>query len=138
MKIFQLIAAFTVAMLSLAAAPAHAQSAAEVCAMLDGAIVINDDGDYLGRIADEYDRESIFNEYGEYGSPYRTDSIWNEYGANGSEYRQGSAFNPYTRNPPVIIKGGRAIAYLSVNKSLPGALHPTLIGITCYDVTPPR
>ncbi len=123
---------------AMSAAPLSAQDAAETCSLLNGAAIVNDDGEYLGRISPPSDRESIFNEYGEYGNPYRSDSIWNEYGKNGSEYRQGSAFNPYTRNPPIIVKQGQAIGYLSVNKSLPSSVHPALVGIVCYDVTPPR
>ena len=36
---------------------------------------------YLGKLnANEYDPESIWNEYGKYGNKYNSNSIWNEYG----------------------------------------------------------
>ena len=43
----------------------------------------NDDYDvYLGKLnASKYDSESIWNEYGSYGSSYSSNSIWNEYSA---------------------------------------------------------
>ncbi len=62
--------------------------------------------------------ESIFNEYGTYGSEYSSDSIWNEYGPYGGEYSSNSPFNSYISAPPVLVKNGRAIAYLRVNKFL--------------------
>lgn len=47
---------------------------------------------FLGKLnADCYDSESIWNEYGTYGSKYSSKSIWNEYGTYGSEY---SSYSP--------------------------------------------
>jgi hypothetical protein len=120
----------------IGAAPAMAQS--EVCAQLEGAVIINDDDEYIGQIANPSVRDSIFNEYGEFGSEYRSESIWNEYGKNGSEYRPNSAFNDYATRPPRLIKNRQVIGYLTVNKSKPGGLNPRLIGIVCYDFKPPH
>jgi len=64
----------------------------------------NDQKTYLGKITiDKYDSESIWNEYGTYGSEYRTNSIMNKYGTYGSEYSSYSAMNTYASKPPVII-----------------------------------
>ena len=42
---------------------------------------------YLGCLnCSSYDVNSIWNEYGTYGSSYNLKSIWNEYGTYGSEY----------------------------------------------------
>lgn len=99
-------------------------SANEICTAVAGASVIANDGKYLGKIASEYDSESIFNEYGTYGSEYSSDSIWNEYGSYGGEYSSNSPFNSYTSTPPVLVKGGKAIAHLTVNKFVPSPVNP--------------
>lgn len=119
-----------------AASSVHSQT--EACNAVDGAIVLNSDGEFIGTISDASNSDSIFNEYGEYGSEYRSGSIWNEYGKNGSEYRTGSAFNEYTRNPPKIVKSRKVVGYLSVNKYLTGAINPTVLGAICYGFKPPR
>jgi len=54
-------------------------------------------GNFRGNLnANPYDRDSVANPYGRYGSPYSGDSIKNPYGA-GSPYRQDSPYNPYGR-----------------------------------------
>ena len=59
---------------------------------------------FLGKLnADCYDSESIWNEYGTYGSEYSSKSIWNEYGTYGSEYSSYSPWNEYASTPPVVV-----------------------------------
>lgn len=42
---------------------------------------------YLGCLnCNNYDSNSIWNTYGNYGSVYNSNSIWNKYGTYGSEY----------------------------------------------------
>lgn len=84
---------------------------------------------YLGKLtADEYDTDSIFNEFGTYGSKYETDSIMNEYGKYGSKYENTSAFNNYATKPPIILDGdGSIVGYLTTNTSIDGGISP--IGI---------
>jgi len=42
---------------------------------------------YLGCLnCNNYDSDSIWNEYGTYGSSYNSNSIWNEYGTYGNKY----------------------------------------------------
>ena len=79
---------------------------------------------YLGSITGKFTLDSIFNEYGKYGSKYRVNSIWNEYGKYGSQYSPQSPFNPYSFNPPVIVRDGQIIGRLTVNKHLPQAVSP--------------
>ena len=78
----------------------------------------NDGKVYLGKlVTNKYDSDSIWNEYGEYGSKYRTNSIWNEYGTYGSKYNTNSAFNPYASSPPIIVtNSGTKIGYLTANE----------------------
>jgi hypothetical protein len=73
---------------------------------------------YLGCInCDEYDSNSIWNEYGTYGNSYNSNSIWNEYGTYGNEYNSDSPWNAYGTNPPVVIdKQGGFYGYFTVNE----------------------
>ena len=103
---------------------AIAQSACEIIA---GCTIIADDGTLLGRLTNSYSADSILNEYGTHGSTYSSNSIWNEYGTYGGKYSNQSPFNEYTSTPPMIIKQGRPIARLTVNKSLRGALNPYVV-----------
>ena len=77
-----------------------------------------DGKDYLGKlVTNKYDSNSIWNEYGTYGSKYQTNSIWNEYGKYGSKYQSTSAFNPYASQPPKIVtNSGRVLGYLTASE----------------------
>ena len=88
--------------------------------------IIADDEDhtYLGQIDVEFSSDSIFNEYGTHGSKYSSQSIQNEYGRFGGEYSVHSAFNKYSSTPPLIVKDGRVIGRLTVNKYVAGAIDP--------------
>ena len=78
----------------------------------------NDGKEYLGKlVTNPYDSDSIWNEYGTYGSKYQTNSIWNEYGKYGSKYQTTSAFNDYATKPPIIVtNSGKTIGYLTSNE----------------------
>lgn len=78
----------------------------------------NDGKVYLGKLTtDKYDFDSIWNEYGDYGSKYATNSIWNQYGDYGSKYSSKSAFNEYASTPPKIVdNNGKFFGYLTANK----------------------
>lgn len=110
----------------------------DFCEQIDGAVLINSDDEFIGEIGATTSSNSIFNSYGRYGSKYQSDSIWNEYGSNGSPYNSKSPFNKYSSSPPRIIKDRKIIGFLSVNKSLRGAINPWILGITCYDFEPDR
>jgi hypothetical protein len=78
------------------------------------------DGQFLGKITnDPYDRDSILNEYGPYGSPYSTTSIFNEYSDYGSQYGNNSVNNPYCSSPPRLYINGRLIGPIGVNPYVP-------------------
>lgn len=72
---------------------------------------------YLGCLnCNNYDSDSIWNEYGTYGSSYNTNSIWNEYGTYGNEYNSYSPWNSYGSDPPVVVdKEGNFYGYFTVN-----------------------
>jgi hypothetical protein len=104
------------------AAPAN-----DICSIIVGATIVADDGTYLGKISNQYDSDSILNEYGSYGSQYSSNSIWNEYGSYGGKYSSSSPFNEYSSSPPNIIKNGQIIGYLTTNQYLGSALNPYVI-----------
>lgn len=77
----------------------------------------SDNNVYLGCLnCSEHDSNSIWNEYGNYGSKYNSNSIWNEYGSYGSE-RQYSPFNEYALNAPIVVdEEGNFYGYFTVNE----------------------
>lgn len=74
---------------------------------------------YLGCLScSEYQTESVFNQYGTFGSAYGTQSIFNAYSAYGSPYSTYSACNAYASDPPVIVdEEGRYYGRLTVRTS---------------------
>lgn len=79
-----------------------------------------DDHDvFLGCLnCDDYNSNSIWNEYGTYGNSYDSDCIWNEYGTYGDEYSQYSPWNDYATNPPVIVDNeGNFYGYFTTNEN---------------------
>ncbi len=109
--------------------------AEEVCDLVSGAVLIaqDDENTYLGKITNAYDSESIFNEYGKYGSEYNSASIWNQYATFGSEYSSYSPHNSYTSTPPMIIKNGRILGYLSANRNIESSISPNLLKALCKE-----
>ena len=112
---------FILTLLLCVSTTGHAQ---DFCQTISGASVIADDEKFLGKIASQYSSDSIFNEYGTHGSQYSSESIWNQYGTYGGEYSSLSPFSRYTSTPPTLLKGGKVIGRLTVNKSLKGAVNP--------------
>ena len=88
-----------------------------ICATIAGAFVYGDDNEYLGRFTNQFDSQSVLNEYGAYGSPYRSTSTNNSYGTYGSPYSSLSARNLYASRPPRIIKNGAFLAYYTTNST---------------------
>lgn len=72
---------------------------------------------YLGCLnCNNYNADSIWNEYGTYGNSYNSNSIWNEYGTYGNEYNAYSPWNSYATDPPVVIdKSGNFYGYFTTN-----------------------
>jgi len=83
---------------------------------LEGAIIIANDNEYLGKISkSKFDSDSINNQFGTYGSQFSAYSIFNQFGTYGSEFSSLSPFNKFTSTPPKIYKENVFIAYLTVN-----------------------
>jgi hypothetical protein len=98
----------------------------KVIGKYEGASVMSDQRPpvYLGLIADEFNRESIFNIFERYGSEFNPMSIWNPFGTYGGSYSRYSPFNMFAMNPPVIVKDGKIIGRLTINDTLAGAVDP--------------
>ncbi len=73
---------------------------------------------YLGCLnCSKYDSNSIWDNYGDYGSKYSESSIWNQYGDYGSQYSDYSPWNKYASYPPVIVDmEGNFYGYFTVNQ----------------------
>lgn len=123
------IVAVPALLLGIVCAPAQAQDFSGLVLALRGAKLIAQDekNTFLGTFENSYASDSMFNEYGSYGSKYSSTSIWNEYGTFGGEYSTFSSFNSHTSTPPMIIKDGKVIGYLTTNKYIQGALNPGLL-----------
>ena len=109
--------------------------AEDVCILLNGASIIAQDNKntMLGKIVNSYNSESIFNDYGVYGNEYNGGSIWNQFSTFGNEFNSYSPFNSYSTNPPMLIKQGKIIGYLSANKSIKNSISPNLLKALCKD-----
>lgn len=107
--------------------------AQDLCASVSGATLLAQDqqNTYLGKLTASTDADSVLNEYGTHGSPYGQDSIWNENGNFGSSFGMYSAFNDSTMQPPMIVKGGSVIGYLSTNSSMPNSVTPNMLKASC-------
>ncbi|QHT63890.1 hypothetical protein GXP70_12270 [Paenibacillus lycopersici] len=100
-------------------------------ATLDYPLLYSNDGKtYLGKLTtNKFDSESVFNEFGDYGSSFSKTSIWNEFGTYGGEFSNQSPFNKFATKPPIIIQNKKVVAYLSVNTTLGNVISPN----TLYD-----
>jgi hypothetical protein len=95
-------------------------------------------GTYLGCLScSQYERDSVFNEVGPYGSRYSNESIWNSYHQFGSSFSPFSSCNPQASDPPVLVdQDGSFYGRLTLNRFHPqiGAgvrLIPWLTSTVC-------
>lgn len=86
-------------------------------AELEGAFIVADDGQFLGKITtNSIDSKSIINSIGSYGSDISATSIFNTIGKYGSDISRLSPFNDIASTPPKVFKGERFMGYLTTNK----------------------
>ena len=106
------------------------------CSILNGAKIIAQDSKktYLGKVASSLYMDSIFNEIGTYGSDLNSNSIWNQFSTFGNEFNTHSPFNDFTSTPPMMIKNGRIVGYLTTNTILMNSISPNLLKALCADV----
>jgi hypothetical protein len=128
MKIARLIGVVTF-LAGLSACLGLAQDLSVLARQLEGAkIIAQDDANtYLGSITNKFDDDSIFNKFGDHGSKFADESIWNKFSDFGGELGAYSPFNKLCDRPPALVKGGRVIGYLTVNKTVTGAISPHVV-----------
>lgn len=82
-----------------------------------------------------YSMDSIWNNYGKYGSKYSTQSIWNAYGNFGSEYSNYSPWNRYANRAPVLVdKQGNFYGYFTCNPHAPKRVKKDLMDFICNNL----
>jgi hypothetical protein len=93
---------------------------------------------YLGCLScSEYATDSVFNQYGTFGSRYSSTSILNHYSDYGSAYSNWGACNAYATDPPVIVDlDGNFYGRLTLNEyhaqiGIGGKFHDWLYGVVC-------
>jgi glutaredoxin-related protein len=83
--------------------------------------LIANDNEYLGKLtSNEYDSDSLLNQFGPYGNEFSPKSIFNEFGTYGSEFSSLSPFNKFTSTPPKIFVDGQFYGHLTVNELIFG------------------
>ena len=81
---------------------------------------------------DFYSNNSIWNEYGDYGSKYSYNSIWNEYGDYGSNFSSYSPWNEFSGQAPVLVdEDGGFYGYFTCNISKYKRVSPDLMEFLC-------
>ncbi|MEH2294828.1 hypothetical protein [Nostoc sp.] len=74
------------------------------------------DGQFLGLLStNQYEINSISNQYGMYGGQYGLYSISNQYGMYGGQYGLYSPYNTNCLNPPVIFYQGQPMLIVTRN-----------------------
>jgi len=136
----RLLAAWAAAGLLFVSYPSQAQNATDIaaaCAALDGALIVADDGHFLGKLANEFDSDSIFNEFGK-GNEFGSDSIWNDFSRYGGDIGSMSAFDTTASRPPMLIKNRQVIGALTANKAIANRVDPIRVARICYQFKPPN
>ena len=83
--------------------------------------IIAHDGTYLGKLtSNDFDTDSLLNDFGPYGNEFSPKSIFNEFGTYGSEFSSQSPFNEFTSTPPKIFVNGALYGQLTVNEFVAG------------------
>ena len=78
-----------------------------------------DNATYLGCLTcDQFDLESVCNQFGTYGSEFSASSIWNPFGTYGSQFSSSSPWNQYSTSGPIIIGSDNLFyGYFTTNTS---------------------
>ena len=85
------------------------------CAGVAGGLVYANDGQYLGRLTNRFESQSILNTFGSYGSEFSSTSMFNSFSQYGSQFSSLSAYNSFTSTPPKLNVSGQLAAYATKN-----------------------
>ena len=85
---------------------------------------------FLGCLScDEFDTDSVRNQFGSHGSQFASESILNQFGEYGSAFSTHSACNAMASDPPVVVDdSGQAYGRLTVNSSAQQIDDPKILG----------
>ena len=74
--------------------------------------------EYLGCLnCNNFDKNSIWNEFGIYGNRFNSTSIWSQFGTYGNEFNMYSPWNAYGTNPPIVVDNdGHFYGYFTINE----------------------
>lgn len=88
---------------------------------------------YLGCFScNEYSSDSIWNEFGKYGSEFSSDSIWNAFGSFGSEFSPYSPWNEFSSQSPVLVdRSGNFYGYFTCNRFRSNRVDDNLMDLMC-------
>lgn len=75
----------------------------------------------------QFDVESVHNQFGLYGSAFSSTSIWNQFSDFGSRFSSNSACNEFATNPPVLVQNNRILAELTLNTFRTAALRDQVV-----------
>jgi len=108
-------------------------ASAITCPDLDGASVYSQESTptYLGFFGGQFASDSINNQFGTYGNQFGSLSVRNTFGTYGGSFGSYSAQNDFTTTPPVIVKNGEIIGYLTTNQFKVGGVSISLIDLSC-------
>ena len=72
---------------------------------------------FLGCLnCDKFDKESIWNTMGDFGSVFGQFSIWNKFREYGGQMGNYSPFNQFSKKPPILVdSNGNKYGYFSVD-----------------------
>lgn len=91
------------------------------------AIVIADDGTFLGDLSQSLSRKSIANDIGPHGSNISPKSMFNDIGVYGNSISPRSARCELSQDPPRLFFKGRFVCYVTVNKMKSPRIHPDVL-----------
>lgn len=103
-------------------------SSSVTCSDLNGASIFSQEDEpvYLGFFGNKFASNSINSQFGNFGGQFGSSSIRNSFSNYGSQFSSYGVNNGFASYPPVIIKNGKSIAYLSKNSFLTGLPSVTL------------
>jgi hypothetical protein len=94
------------------------------CAGVAGGQVYAADGQYLGRLTNQFDSQSILNTFGLYGSQFSSTSMYNPFSSYGSQFGSHSAYNAFSSTPPQLYVSGQFAAYITKNTAKAPRVDP--------------
>lgn len=104
------------------------------CYQVDGLSIFGYDGSeyrYIGSIANEFNSDSIANEFGSYGNEFSSKSMFNDFSTWGNEFSSYSPFNDFSSRPPVLINDDLdVVGFVTTNSFKLNSINP-YVALAC-------